>query len=128
MPEDKRNKAPEERTAKDMMEIDGEADLDRQYAEIEFGCTMTCIGLIRFITDHMETMPASIIHQMMDTNDLPLMLVPILEFKPWIRTNNKGVQEKFEDNKWHEVKPHERGRITKLEGQIWLTIYNMFMT
>ena len=51
-----------------------------------------------------------------------------MEFKPWLRTTEKGVQEKFEDNKWVEVKSHEKGRITKLEGQIWLTIYNMFMT
>lgn len=89
---------------------------------------MTCLSLIRFITDHMESLPASIIHQLMEHNDVPLAIVPILELKPWLRTNAKGVQEKFEDNKWVEIKPHERGRLTKLEGQIWLTIYNMFMT
>jgi hypothetical protein len=64
----------------------------------------------------------------MENNDVPLVLVPLLEMKPWIRTNAKGVDEKFEDNKWIEVKPHEKGRVTKPEGQIWLTIYNMFMT
>ena len=64
----------------------------------------------------------------METTDIPLVLVPLLEFRPWLRTNSKGVQEKFEDNKWAEIKPHEKGKITKLEGQIWLTIYNMFMT
>lgn len=111
-----------------MIKIDEEGDLDRQYAEIEFNSTMTCISLIRFITDHMESLPASIVHQIMDTADLPLQLVPIMEFRPWIRTNNQGKEEKFEDNRWVEIKPHEKGRITKLEGQIWLTIYNMFMT
>lgn len=59
---------------------------------------------------------------------MPLVLVPLLEMKPWIRTNAKGIDEKFEDNKWIEIKPHEKGRVTKAEGQIWLTIYNMFMT
>jgi hypothetical protein len=76
----------------------------------------------------MEGLPASIIHQLMENNDVPLVLVPLLEMKPWIRTNAKGVDEKFEDNKWMEIKPHEKGRVTKAEGQIWLTIYNMFMT
>lgn len=61
---------------------------------------MTCLSLIRFITDHMESLPASIIHQLMETTDIPLVLVPLLEFRPWLRTNVKGVQEKFEDNKW----------------------------
>ena len=64
----------------------------------------------------------------MENNDVPLVLVPLLEMRPWIRTNAKGLDEKFEDNKWTEVKPHEKGRVTKAEGQIWLTIYNMFMT
>jgi hypothetical protein len=89
---------------------------------------MTCISLIRFITDHMEALPASIIHALMDTADLPLQLVPLMEFKPWIRENHKGKQEKWEDNKWQEIQPHDKGRVTKIEGQIWLTIYNMFMT
>lgn len=64
----------------------------------------------------------------MDTADLPLQLVPIMEFKPWLRTLPNGKREKFEDNKWIELKDHDKGKITKLEGQIWLTIYNMFMT
>lgn len=51
---------------------------------------MTCLSLIRFITDHMESLPASIIHQMMENTDIPLVLVPILEYRPWIRTNAKG--------------------------------------
>ena len=64
---------------------------------------MTCISLIRFITDHMEALPASIIHALMDTADMPLQLVPLMEFKPWIRENHKGKQEKWEDNKWQEI-------------------------
>ncbi len=111
-----------------MLEMDPAKDLDRQFNDIEFNSTMTCLSLIRFITDHMETLPASIIHQLMENNDIPLVLVPILEYRPWIREKDNGVQEKFEDNKWVELKPSDKGRITKLEGQIWLTIYNMFMT
>jgi zinc finger MYND domain-containing protein 10 len=36
--------------------------LDHQYKEIDFTVTMTCLSLIRFITDHMEALPASIVH------------------------------------------------------------------
>lgn len=52
----------------------------------------------------------------MENNDVPLVLVPLMELKPWIRQNFKGVDEKFEDNKWIELKPHEKGRVTKAEG------------
>lgn len=65
---------------------------------------------------------------MMENTDIPLVLVPLLELRPWLRTGAKGVQEKFEDNKWQEIQAHDKGKVTKIEGQIWLTIYNMFMT
>lgn len=39
-----------------------------------------------------------------------------MELKPWLRTNSKGEQEKFEDQKWQVIQPHERGRLTKIEA------------
>lgn len=102
--------------------------MNQQADEINFKSTMTCFSLIRFITDHIEALPLPIIHQMMENNDIPCVLVPLLEIKPWIRKNSKGEEEKFEDQQWTVIKPHERGKLTKIEAQIWLTIYNMFMT
>lgn len=103
-------------------------DLDEQIADIDFKTTMTCFSLIRFISDHFESLPVPIIHQMMENNDIPCVLIPLLEAKPWIRTNRNGEEEKFEDQKWVVIQPHERGKLTKIEAQIWLTIYNMFMS
>lgn len=85
-----RNVVPSE-TKAEMLDMDAVKDLDRQARDIDFGCTMTCLSLIRFITDHMESLPASIIHQLMENTDIPLVLVPLLEYRPWIRTNAKGV-------------------------------------
>jgi len=68
-----------------------------QQKEIEFYCTISCFSIIRFISDHIETLPLPIIHQMMENNDMPCVLVPLMELKPWLRTNSKGEQEKFED-------------------------------
>lgn len=48
--------------SKDLLDMDPAKDLDRQFNDIEFNSTMTCLSLIRFITDHMESLPASIIH------------------------------------------------------------------
>ena len=64
----------------------------------------------------------------MENNDIPCVLVPLLEAKPWIRTNARGEEEKFEDQQWTVIQSHERGRLTKIEAQVWLTVYNMFMT
>lgn len=64
----------------------------------------------------------------MENNDMPLVLIPLLETKPWIRKNKKGEMEKFEDQKWNTVPVNEQNRVTKTEAQIWLTVYNMFLS
>ena len=42
---------------------------------------------------------------MMENNDIPCVLVPLLEAKPWIRVNAKGQEEKFEDQQWLSIDP-----------------------
>jgi hypothetical protein len=64
---------------------------------------------------------------MIESNDIPCILVPLLELKPWLRKNKKGELEKFEDQKWVKVPPQDINKVTKVEAQIWLTIYNMFL-
>jgi hypothetical protein len=56
------------------------------------------------------------------------VLVPLLELKPWMRKTKKGEVEKFEDHRWVKVPPSEMNRMPKVEAQIWLTIYNMFLS
>jgi hypothetical protein len=63
---------------------------------------------------------------MMEANDIPCVLVPLIELKPWLRKNSKGETEKFEDQKWNVVPVSESNKVSKIEAQIWLTIYNMF--
>lgn len=63
---------------------------------------------------------------MMEANDIPCVLVPLIELKPWLRKNVKGETEKFEDQKWAVVPVSESNKVSKIEAQIWLTIYNMF--
>jgi hypothetical protein len=53
---------------------------------------------------------------MMETNDIPCILVPLLEMKPWLRKNTKGEVEKFEDQRWSVIAPGEMNRVTKMEA------------
>ena len=72
-------------------------ELERQVKELEFSCSMTALSLVRFVTDHMNDLSVPVIHQMMENNDLPCVLVPLLEMKPWLRLDSKGEMEKWED-------------------------------
>lgn len=77
-----------------------EESLLRQAEELDFSCTMTSLSLIRFITDHLADLSVPIVHQLMENNDIPCVLVPLLEIKPWLRMNIRGDMEKYEDQKW----------------------------
>eukprot|EP00347_Sterkiella_histriomuscorum_P019773 403340343 len=123
-----RGRNAQEQDPKKYLNLKPEEELQRQFDEIQFTTSMCCFSLIRFIADHMQDLSVPIVHQMMETNDIPCILVPLLELKPWIRRNIKGETEKFEDQKWQVVAPGEQGRVTKIEAQVWLTIYNMFLS
>jgi hypothetical protein len=60
-PDSLRNKKIE-KDPKAYLDMDNLEELERQYEDIEFSSTMTCLSLIRFITDHMEGLPVSIAH------------------------------------------------------------------
>ena len=53
-------------------------------------------------------------------------LVPLIEIRPWIR-KNKGEREMFEKSNWVVIPKNEYSRVVKLEAQVWLSIYNIFM-
>jgi len=46
----------------------------------------------------MSALGASIVHSMTVKNDIPCILVPLLENKPWEKKNEKGEIQIFEDN------------------------------
>jgi hypothetical protein len=58
---------------------------------------MIAFSLIRFISDHVTDLSVPVVHQLMENNDIPCVLVPLIEIKPWLRKNSKGEMEKFED-------------------------------
>lgn len=101
---------------KALLNMTPEQELQKQSDEIEFSCTMIAFSLVRFITDHLHELPVPIVHQLMEVSDMPCVLVPLIELKPWLRTNTKGDTEKFEDQKWTVVEKKDSNKITKIEA------------
>ena len=96
--------------------MDQVKELDRNYNDIEFSCSMICFSLIRFISDHIQDLSVPIVHQILENNDIPCVLVPLLDIRPWVRLNIKGETEIFEDQKWNVQKPEDKGRVPKIEA------------
>ncbi|CAE8625959.1 unnamed protein product, partial [Polarella glacialis] len=66
--------------------------------------------------------------RLLETHDVLLLLVPLMEKAPWVRKNRlNGKIEKFEEHKWQVVEADDEGRLPKLQTQVWLSIYNLVM-
>lgn len=85
-----------------------------------------CLSIIKYITDYVKDLEIGVVHHIIIECNIFGILVPLIEEKPWLRTTAKGEREIFENNKWNIVPKSEYGRLPKTEGQIWLTLYNLF--
>jgi hypothetical protein len=99
-----------------LLSMTPDEELKKQSDEIEFSCSIIAFSIIRFITDQLHELAVPIVHQLMEISDMPCVLVPLIELKPWLRKNSKGEIEKFEDQKWQVVPKNETNKITKVEA------------
>jgi hypothetical protein len=115
-------------SAKEAAEWDDVRALDEQFYECEFQVCMCVISIIRFLTDHRVAMPLAVTTRLLETHDVLMLLVPLMEKAPWVRKNKlNGRIEKFEDHEWQVVEADDEGRLPKLHTQVWLAIYNLIM-
>ncbi|EER01934.1 MYND finger protein, putative [Perkinsus marinus ATCC 50983] len=103
--------------------------LDTQYDEIEFQVCMCTLSIIRFLCEHRAHCPLTLTTRLLETHDILMTLVPILEAAPWIRKTSDGRVEKFEDNNWKPMSGDATGsvKMPKAQGQVWLAIYQLLM-
>ncbi|KAF4747102.1 Zinc finger MYND domain-containing protein 10 [Perkinsus olseni] len=118
---------PENRRQRLIAQTDEEV-LDSQYDEIELQVCMCALSIVRFLCEHRAHCPLTLTTRLLETHDILMTLVPLLEAAPWIRkTPSRGV-EKFEDNSWKPMNDASGSvRMPKAQGQVWLSIYQLLM-
>ena len=108
-------------------------EMEEKFKEIEFGIAMSCINILRYISDHLEQLPFPVRHHMMNVKDVPILFVTLMELRPWRRKvmkfNEKSkkkeeIEEIYENNNWTSLITH---KFPKLEAQVFITIYNLVM-
>ena len=108
-------------------------EMDDKYKEIEFQIAMSCINILRYISDHLEQLPFPVRHHMMNVKDVPVLFVTLMELRPWRRKimkynentkKKEQVEEIYENNNWTTIMQH---KYPKLEAQILITVYNLVM-
>jgi predicted Zn-ribbon and HTH transcriptional regulator len=98
-----------------------EEDMDAKGEELDYNIGLSCISILRYITDHLQQLPFPVINHLLHIKNLPMLLVEIMEVRPWYR--KKG-EEVYENNRWTKV---TSSKLPKLEGQVWLALFNLFM-
>ena len=108
-------------------------EMEEKFKEIEFGIAMSCINILRFISDHLEQLPFPVRHHMMNVKDVPILFVTLMELRPWRRKvmkyneklkKKEEIEEIYENNNWTNLIIH---KFPKLEAQVLITIYNLVM-
>jgi len=68
--------------------------------EMEFAIGISCISLIRFISDHLSSLTLAVVQQLVEQCDIFQTLIPIMEEKPWIRPTKNGGELIYENQSW----------------------------
>nr|XP_033483488.1 zinc finger MYND domain-containing protein 10 isoform X2 [Epinephelus lanceolatus] len=117
-------------TTLDQHNLRGEAvvstieELQVQSAALEFEISLKAVSVLRYITDHTESV--SVINRMLCTHNLPCVLVRLIDCCPWSRYK-EGEVEKYISGRWQKIPAEDRLKMTKLDGQVWISLYNLLL-
>ncbi|KAH8948594.1 hypothetical protein BDL97_11G102200 [Sphagnum fallax] len=122
--------AYKERTAAELLDMKPEEDLREKAANMQFAIAICSLTILRYLTDYMSDLPLSVMARMLDSHDVIMALVPLVEDPPWQRKcmrSNKIVMEKYVEGKWTQVQPQDRFKLNKPDAQLWLALYNLIV-
>ncbi|XP_036956889.1 zinc finger MYND domain-containing protein 10 [Acanthopagrus latus] len=99
-------------------------ELQAQNAALEFEISLKAVSVLRYITDHTESI--SVISRMLCTHNIPCVLVQLIDCCPWSRFR-EGEVEKYINSRWQKIPVEDRLKITKLDGQVWISLFNLLL-
>ncbi|XP_053454392.1 zinc finger MYND domain-containing protein 10 isoform X3 [Nycticebus coucang] len=102
-------------------------ELQKQAEVMEFEIALKALSVLRYITDCVDSLSLSTLSRMLSTHNLPCLLVELLEHSPWSRREGGKLQQ-FESGRWQTVAPSEQQKLSKLDGQVWITLYNLLLS
>ncbi|XP_004451848.2 zinc finger MYND domain-containing protein 10 [Dasypus novemcinctus] len=101
-------------------------ELQKQAELMEFEIALKALSVLRYITDCVDSLSLSTLSRMLSTHNLPCLLVELLEHSPWSRQEG-GKLQRFEGGRWQTVAPSEQQKLSKLDGQVWIALYNLLL-
>ena len=119
--------------------------LRRQMLDVEFACSACAVSMLRYVTDQLGQLPLALISRLLHTQDVLLVLVPLLLHSPFTRrrrclqpssASKDGASsrqrewrhERFVDQQWQAVSGEDLRLLSRLDGQLWLCVHNLLLT
>ena len=104
-------------------------NIDYKESQINFSIAMACLSIIRYITDHLEQLSFPITNHLLNSKDIPMILVELMEVRPWELYEDNSLKMVFSDNNWVNVNDNKNllTGLNKYEGQVWISLYNLFL-
>ena len=103
-----------------------EEDQRQQYLSVQFRVATAAVTVTRYLCAQGSKLGVSVLSRLIDTHDMLTLIVPLIDNPPWTRRiSTTGKWEKWVDMKWTSVPAAELLKLTKLEAQAWLTVYNL---
>ena len=98
----------------------------KQYRDARFEIALSSLSVLRFITDNITDIPLSVMTRILNTNDIICSLVHLIEKAPWMKRQGKDLM-RYEERKWSVIPQEEYDRLSKVEAQIWIALYNLLV-
>eukprot|EP01029_Cantina_marsupialis_P021612 TRINITY_DN5208_c0_g1_i1.p1 TRINITY_DN5208_c0_g1~~TRINITY_DN5208_c0_g1_i1.p1 ORF type:complete len:456 (+),score=103.82 TRINITY_DN5208_c0_g1_i1:53-1420(+) len=103
-------------------------ELARMHKDIRLRTCVSAVGVLRYITQNSSELSIGAVKRLMKTNDLPQILIALVENPPWTRRSaDRRKWEKFIDNEWKVIVPRDLMKLTPLEGQMWIIFLQLFV-
>lgn len=95
-----------------------------QAREMRWKSALASVTILRYLCEHVTKLPLSALTRLIDTHDVPCLVVPLIENPPWTRRSGSK-WEKFYEQAWHVVPPEDLLKLTSMEAQPWLMLFNL---
>ena len=73
----------------------------------------------------------SVTSRMLTTTDIPLLVVQLMELKPWIRRRENGQLQIYDNGQWRiasSAEACERGQLHPVAAHLWLLLLSLIMS
>ena len=67
-------------------------EIKRHRRDTSFQIAMKSISILRYLTDHVDELPLGVSTRLAVTDDIPVLLVQLIESKPWIKNDDQVLE------------------------------------